>query len=1306
MPHFNLQEETLAISNPVDLPLYSISNELDVESLDAKEVDHALESAVESVAQSSEAIVTAEVFDVYRSLLKHADKLSDVTINKMLDSITSALHQEVDQTTRDMDAAASSGDSDPTAYTQHREALEMYAFLLLWFVQSAEKLARNSGKEGETRAAPRATKAARGGKAGKNNRTLDTNWTWANHIPIVLAAMHKALRLKTERIWTTTQERETFVKAAYQISETEAHMKKAEIKQGIYKVITVAVKFHGHAFGAQTQIMQNLTYFEHLAEPMAEMLNILEKEFDHTSLTEEILREISSKKFSAADTKGPRAFSRFLVRLSELSTRMIMKQISLLLRHLESEAHPMRMALIEIIGHLIRDLTLSDEGDADQQKKRIKSFFEILFERLLDLNSWVRAKVLQTLIKLCDLPNKFPKIRQHETEFAIQSLTDKTSVVRKNAIQLLCRLLETHPYGAIFGGTLNLDLWQEKYDRICQELEVLDMKEMQTAKQNAGEDQEEEETPGEPQEKSSRDDCETADDAPSSRSRRTGNVPDLDAIAKEQVAAIKDGQAIRHLRMTKKYFGDAIAFIKLIQSGVPALSELLVSTSKAEVLESMQFFRVAHIYELPSAEIGIKKMVHLIWTKDNNTSEEGTELRGVRSSLLDVYRSLYFDASPDESPKENVNRITKNMIERTYDATLAELTSLEELMKTMMAEDQVHPDVIAKLWQAYGTEREIPRAQRRGAIIILGMLARAKREIMTERVETLLKTGLGPAKKVKGSLSDKTVRLPMHSPIFNKLHQMILVDIKSRQWFGMAEQAINTIYLLGEQPDVLCTSIIQELHRQAFPAADSADRHQSVSKDNVDNVSSRSATTASSSPFKLAKLIFVVGHVAIKHIVYLELVEREFKRRKDEAAKDKPVDKDNNDLDAVAGNAEDDIGDLIASIREKELLYGEDSLLAVYGPLVAHIAEPRNPYKSPILRQAATLTLSKLMCVSAQFCEDQLSLLLRILKSSRDPVIRSNIVIALGDIAVSFGSIIDEGYIDVSRINAHEGTFFWEQNSDRLYEGLSDQDMLVKKNTLMVLTHLILNGMIKVKGQLGEMAKCLEDEDSRISDLAKLFFTELSTKDNALYNNLQDVISHLSIGAHAVDEDVFETTMKFIFTFIEKDRQAESIVEKLCQRFRLAAGERQWRDIAFCLSLLPFKSERSVKKLIEGLEFYKDKLHEETVYKRFNEILVKAKSNKQSGKPEAELREFEQILAEHKAKGEEDNALEAAAVKTTNKAKRKAAAKPVEPRAPAARKTRRAPVVEEEEEESSNVSGGESDEQSEQSYGEMMRRPV
>lgn len=84
-------------------------------------------------------------------------------------------------------------------------------------------------------------------------------------------------------------------------------------------------------------------------------------------------------------------------------------------------------------------------------------------------------------------------------------------------------------------------------------------------------------------------------------------------------------------------------------------------------------------------------------------------------------------------------------------------------------------------------------------------------------------------------------------------------------------------------------------------------------------------------------------------------------------------------------------------------------------------------------------------------------------------------------------------------------------------------------------------------------------------------------------------------------------------------------MEKLCQRFRLSEDPRQWRDIAFCLSLLPFKSERSVKKLIEGLQFYRDKLHEEGVFERFSEILTKARSNKSANKPDTELNEFESV---------------------------------------------------------------------------------
>lgn len=37
----------------------------------------------------------------------------------------------------------------------------------------------------------------------------------------------------------------------------------------------------------------------------------------------------------------------------------------------------------------------------------------------------------------------------------------------------------------------------------------------------------------------------------------------------------------------------------------------------------------------------------------------------------------------------------------TYNATLAELTSLEEMMRHLMEEGSIHEDIVTKLWQVY-----------------------------------------------------------------------------------------------------------------------------------------------------------------------------------------------------------------------------------------------------------------------------------------------------------------------------------------------------------------------------------------------------------------------------------------------------------------------------------------------------------------------------------------------------------------------------------------------------------------------------
>jgi condensin complex subunit 1 len=139
----------------------------------------------------------------------------------------------------------------------------------------------------------------------------------------------------------------------------------------------------------------------------------------------------------------------------------------------------------------------------------------------------------------------------------------------------------------------------------------------------------------------------------------------------------------------------------------------------------------------------------------------------------------------------------------------------------------------------------------------------------------------------------------MNNHVFRKLQDAMEHPCRTRDWFGMAEQAINTIYALGERPDELCDPIIKNLTRRAFrqraPAEDATTEKEPDSMEEdapQEPQETPSAANASQGPqsssknfdsgeaFELSQLLFVVGHVAIKHIAYLELVERELKRQK------------------------------------------------------------------------------------------------------------------------------------------------------------------------------------------------------------------------------------------------------------------------------------------------------------------------------------------------------------------------------------------------------------------------------------------
>jgi condensin complex subunit 1 len=328
---YNLQEELLSLGE--DPSLYPISNELEIPDLSPAAIDSHLSGAIDAIIKEPDSIIYSpeDTFDVFASVLKHADAppVTGPVLQKTLDAILTGLKHHSDAVM----LLVAPGADDLDAPLQHKAQLERWAFLLQWFVAAAE---RGAGRAPEEQAA--APKKGRGKKAAPRPAS---SLAWADHLPHVLGTMHRALRIPSSRIWRTSSEREAFVscftKPAYQLAEVEGYLKVNEVRLGIYKVICLAVKFHGHGFGAQTSIMQNLTYYEHLSEPMAELLTILDKEFDYPQLAEEVLREVAAKTFLHNDAKGPRSFQRFLVRFAEMSPRVVHKQMPLLLAHLDSE---------------------------------------------------------------------------------------------------------------------------------------------------------------------------------------------------------------------------------------------------------------------------------------------------------------------------------------------------------------------------------------------------------------------------------------------------------------------------------------------------------------------------------------------------------------------------------------------------------------------------------------------------------------------------------------------------------------------------------------------------------------------------------------------------------------------------------------------------------------------------------------------------------------------------------------------------------------------------------------------------------
>uniref|UniRef100_A0A8C1PRZ3 Condensin complex subunit 1 n=1 Tax=Cyprinus carpio TaxID=7962 RepID=A0A8C1PRZ3_CYPCA len=1073
---------------------------------------------------------------------------------------------------------------------------------------------------------------------------------WDSERETILQCLTQLLQLDIRTLWSLSLVEEEFVSCVtcccYKLLEnpTISHVKSKSTRDAIIHVLGIMVKKYNHMLGACVKVIQLLQHFEQLASVCAAAVASWSSEYGVKAIVGEIMREIGQKSSEelAREGSGVKAFSSFLSELSTLVPETMIPNISVLLTHLEGEVQS--CVLYRIASVLVRVLS-GDKLDDSARASRDR-FLDTLQEHIHDAHSHVRARVLQVYARIVN-SKALPLCKYTEVmELTVGRLGDKSVHVCKSAIQLLAAFIAHNPYSCklssvdltkplekemaklkemrdsqkdfafVVAVITAADLW----DAMKPELEMTVKAQLEPGSEE--EDNEDEEETGGDEERSDRDTAlQIAQFLRESKYRYACNVLlncfDAPPTPQKEGGGNEGGESeLKKQEMLVQYLKDTESFALQVERSIAVINNMLYWKTTTVVQEAVQFCVTAFEFSVANSVCGVRKMLPLVWSTDVT----------IKDSVIQAYRRLYLNPHGDNT-RAKAQTLVDNLSDLMIDASLGTVQCLEEIVSEFFSsESALQTSVVQVLWERFSGKRETKALHRRAAVLLLGMAARAEREVVLSNLDTLCSVALGEKVAEDYLLARDTLitianitdhvrqskgvpfRLPMDHHLFSCLSQAIADGLvqSDPHWQTFMEQAVRLIYFLAESPDQLCSRLLQRsAHLLLEQITEGGEPNQSQLQESG-----------------LAQVLSLCGAVAFWQVSHLERsVSAELRRRRGEKEEKEEKEKapDANDscveeeLGLVGASAEDTEVEFIRKICETELLSG--NMLSAFLPLLVKVCSSPGKYSHSQLTTAACLALSQYMMISPAVCKDNIRLLFTVLEKSPLPVVRANTIVALGDLTVRFPNILEP----------------WTPN---LYARLSDESASVRLTAIMVLTQLVLKDVMKVKGQVSEVAVLLLDPEPHIASLALNFFNELSAKDNAIYNLLPDIISRLSDPERGMKEEDFNTIMKQLFSYITKERQTESLVEKLCQRFRTAKTEQQWADLAVSLSLLSV-CERGFKKLQECWDCYSDKLTEPGVYQPLLSIAAKLRRR---AKPQfkAHVEDYEKRLTAVHTKGLEN----------------------------------------------------------------------
>lgn len=1100
----------------------------------AYEVHMPLSDLVEVLAIDPESIIDEGLWLAAIALLSDPGQDQD----QLVDLVVSGL----DASLKSLREAMAAVDTD--RFMTLREMLEKYAFLAHWLLSRAEEhispttiLPGTKGSQDND---------ALAGALSRRPRSAGPVGARCN---LLLAAFTRAVFSGLEAVLPTRTERDAFavlyMRPSMRILEHDIVAKDAELRRHAIKAICIGIKRQSQLPFVELSIFQLLCYHEHVPEVLVELIVVLKEQYDHHALVDSLLHTLRTKEWSSQETSGPKNVAAFISKLATTAPGIVLDQLEEVIPFGDSSAQTLRSATVDVLTtvvlHLLSETT--ESGESESRSAKIKELMELIMMRVNDVSHYVRSKTVQSLTAIVSSQGRINHLRAEITQHAVMKCKDRSQLVRRNAFRLMTALIETHPF-RLGNGRLCLESWQNNLQKLTAELENFVEEKTEELINSSLETAHEISTVAdETNDKDTSMIEELAhDDEPEAEVETISEEPQ--PIDTEQASEV-----VTALELQIKYHTDGVKFIQNIVECIDTAHALLGSKSKADLIDSMDFFYVCKMYGVEEADKGIQTSIHLVWVTANN--DEGA---AVMEKLVSIYTELYLAPPPELTPHEATLYVAGNLIELAINSDLNGLSSLEKLFNLALESGSIMQPVIAVLWRIYGTDQpSVTPERRRGAAMVLSMLSKNIPDNARIGSQVLVGIGLGDLAKNDVEFAKYTAiilsrlqsekdwnqstppaRLAVNHEIFQKLGELLLLPNPDKKWFAFAQAAIRTINNLCEEAVVVFDNLLRAFNEAGKETNDPELEQQLFCQE-----------------------LFVAGEIALNLAVDLDRNELIFKRRFREEALAKNADTNNDteedDLKMVGGSTEDDFSEAVREIRERELLFSDRALLGPYARIVVDLctAELETPHLEAI-GMCLSLTLPKFMLVSSIFAEKQLPLMMQLAENSPRPVIRANLVVAMGDLAMCFNTLIDK-------------------HTEFLYGRLGDAHQEVQRTAMITLTNLILKGQIKVKGKIVEMAKALESEDKEISRLAHVFFAEYSTKDNAIYNSFLDILSGLSVDAEMPD-DAGERIVKYISAYVTKERQIKQLEERLSQRLDKCQTLKQWT--LTCNALKSLKGER------------------------------------------------------------------------------------------------------------------------------------